>query len=258
MVTPSLSLVWDLTKRDFTERFAGSVLGSVWALIWPLVNLFIYIIIFGRIMGAKLPGSSSGYAYGVYLTSGLIPWIAFAATIGRSTSVFLDKRHIISKLSVSLPTLLLVICLSETITYSVSMVLFFTFLIASGHNLASHLILLPFIYLMQQLFALGFGLLAATLTVFLRDLKEVVGIILQLWFWFTPIVYVREILPETVRKVMIYNPAYVFIESYQRIFVFNDAPSIKSLLILTFLSHGLVCLSYFAFRTLERDVRDFL
>ena len=118
--------------------------------------------------------------------------------------------------------------------------------------------LLPFLFLLQQLFAFGFGLLTATLTVFIRDLREVVGIVLQLWFWFTPIVYVSQILPDVVKKIMIYNPAYVLIESYHSIFVFNDAPSIKSLIVLTFVAHGLICFAYFVFRALEKDVRDFL
>ena len=98
----------------------------------------------------------------------------------------------------------------------------------------------------------------ATLTVFIRDLKEIVGIILQLWFWFTPIVYVREILPEFVRRIMVFNPAYIFIESYQRIFVFNDIPSVKSLLLLAVLTHLMLGLAYLTFRFLEKDVRDFL
>ena len=57
MIALNTSSLWDLTKRDFSERFAGSVLGAIWALIWPLVNLTIYIVIFGRFMGARLPGT---------------------------------------------------------------------------------------------------------------------------------------------------------------------------------------------------------
>jgi lipopolysaccharide transport system permease protein len=254
----NISFILELTKRDFSERFAGSVLGSVWALIWPLVNLSIYIIIFGQLMGARLPGNSSHYSYGVYLTAGLVPWTAFAATISRSTCVFIDKRHLISKIRLSLPSLLLYVSLSESITFLVSYAFFFAFLILSGYGLNTNMVLLPFIYYLQQIFAFGFGLLFATLTVFIRDLREIVGIILQLWFWFTPIVYVREILPEFVRKILVFNPAYIFIESYQRIFIFNDIPSVKSLLLLALLTHLMLCLAYLTFRFLEKDVRDFL
>ena len=254
----NLSLIIELTKRDFTERFAGSILGFWWSFIWPLVNLFIYIVIFGQLMGGRLPGSSNIYAYIVYLSAGLIPWTAFSNSLARSSSVFVDKRHIITKIKVSLPSLLIYIILSETITFIITLGLFFIFLLLTHWSFSFHLILLPFVYYLQCLFVFGLGLFFATLTVFLRDLKEIVGIILQLWFWFTPIVYVKDILPEFVKKIIVYNPAFVIIESYQRIFVFHDAPAMRSVLILTILVHVLIFISYVIFRKLEKDVRDFL
>ncbi len=256
MLNPTLII--DLTKRDFTERFAGSSLGAVWAFIWPLVNLFIYIVIFGNLMGGRLPGTSNIYSYSIYLASGLIAWTAFAATLTRSVNIFIDKKHLISKVNLSLPSLLIYINLAETVTFLISMTIFLLFLIATGHPFSKHLILLPFVFYLQQLFAFGLGLLAATLNVFIRDLREVVGIVVQLWFWFTPIIYVRDILPSIIKSLMIYNPAYIFIESYQRIFVFNDAPPLRSLIILTILTHAMVWFAYVVFRKLEKDVRDFL
>ena len=254
----SISLILELTKRDFSDRFSGSILGSLWAFIWPIVSLFIYIVIFGKLMGGKLPGTSDIYAYSVYLTVGLLPWTAFSNSIYRSTSVFLDTKHLISKITLSLPSLLIYIILSETITYVISMGLFFIFLFISGHKFSSSLILLPYLFYLQQLFAFGVGLLAATLTVFIRDIKEAIGIMLQLWFWFTPIVYIQDILPEFLKKVMIFNPAHIIISSYRSIFVFNDSPPYGALIILTIITHSIILIAYLLFRSLEKDVRDFL
>lgn len=254
----NVSLVWELTKRDFSERFAGSLLGAVWALIWPLVNLLIYIVIFGKMMGGRLPGASNVYAYSVYLTVGLVPWAAFAGAISRCSNVFLEKKHLISKINISLPSLLIYIILSETVTFIFSMVFFFIFLLLTDYQFNLNIFLVPFIYYLQQLLTFGIGLLAATLTVFIRDVKEIVGVVLQFWFWFTPIIYVRDILPEVIEKILVFNPAYILVESYQRIFVFNDDPSYRSLMALTLLTHVLVMISYLIFRSLEKDVRDFL
>ena len=102
------------------------------------------------------------------------------------------------------------------------------------------------------------GLLSATLVVFVRDLKEVVGIILQLWFWFTPIVYVSDILPDFAKKVAMFSPAYIITEAYHRIFVFQAYPTISSMVILTIIAHFLLIASYLLFRFLEKDVRDFV
>jgi len=252
------SFIIEITKRDFAERFAGSVLGSLWAVIWPLVNLFIYIVIFGKVMGGRLPGTSDMNAYGIYLAAGLIPWTAFAVTISRCASAFIDKKHIITKINTSLPSLLLHINLSETITWFISMLVFFTILAFQGHEFHRSLLLLPFLYYLQQLLALGIGLFAAVLNVFIRDVREITGVILQLWFWFTPIVYVPDILPGLVRNLLVYNPAYIIIQSYQRIFVFDDYPPFKALVVLTIITHVLLFFSYALFRYLEKDVRDFL
>jgi lipopolysaccharide transport system permease protein len=258
MAALSASLIWDLTKRDFAERFAGSALGSVWAFIWPLVNLFIYIVIFGKFMGGRLPGNGDIYAYSIYLSVGLIPWTAFASTISRSSTVFLDKKNIISKVDVSLPSLLVFINLSESITFFISNVFLFAFLLVTDYEFSMKLLLFPFIFYLQQILAFGLGLLSATLVVFVRDLKEVVGIILQLWFWFTPIVYVSNILPDFVKKVVVFSPAFIITEAYHRVFVFHAYPVVSSMVILTVIAHVLLIGSYLLFRFLEKDVRDFL
>jgi len=258
MSTPSASFIIELTKRDFSERFAGSVLGSLWAIIWPLVSLFIYLVIFGRLMGARLPGASDMHAYGIYLAAGLIPWTSFANTISRSASVFLDKKHIITKVNLSLPSLLLHINLSEAITFLLSMALLFLFLLTRDYSFHTGFLLLPFIYYLQQLLAFSLGLFAAVLTVFVRDVREITGVILQLWFWFTPIVYVLDILPAAVQRLILLNPAYILAEAYQRIFVFSDFPAFRPLLILTLITHIFLFFSYVLFRSLEKDIRDFL
>ncbi len=258
MAALSAHLIWDLTKRDFSERFAGSVLGWFWAFIWPLVGLFIYIVIFGKFMGARLPGTSDMYAYGIYVSVGLIPWAAFAGSISRSATVFLDKKNIISKIDVSLPSLVVFINLSESITFVITNIFFFVFLLATGYEFSLKLLLFPFIFYLQQILAFGLGLFSATLIVFLRDLKEVVGIILQLWFWFTPIVYVSDILPDFMKSIVVFSPAFIITESYHRIFVFKAYPAISSMILLTVIAHFFLIFSYLLFRFLEKDVRDFV
>ena len=258
MASLNLSYIIEITRRDFAERFAGSIFGSLWAVIWPLVNLFIYIVIFGKVMGARLPGTSDMNAYGVYLATGLIPWTAFAATINRCTSVFLEKKHIITKVNTSFLSLLLYINLSECITYVISMAVFFVILAFQGHEFNRLLWLVPFLFYLQQLLALGIGLFAAVLNVFIRDVREITGVILQLWFWFTPIVYTQDILPGIVQKLVAWNPAYIMIASYHRIVVFNTPPPFKSLVILTVITHLILFFSFLMLRYLEKDIRDFL
>jgi len=254
----NFSYIVEITRQDFAVRFAGSVLGSLWTVIWPLVNLFVYIVIFGKLMGGRLPGTSDMNAYGIYLAAGLIPWTAFSTTIMRSVTVFLEKKHIITKVNTSMTALLVHINLSESITFWISMLVFFAILGVQGHPFNRVMLLLPFLYYLQQLLALGIGLGAAVLNVFIRDVAQIVGVVLQLWFWFTPIVYVPDILPKFVYRIMTFNPAYVLVESYHRIFVYGDLPPLRALVLLTIATHLILFVSFFMLRHLEKDIRDFL
>lgn len=254
----NISLLIELTKRDFTERYTGSILGILWSFLWPLVNIFVYTVIFSQVMGARLQNSSSPYGYGIYLVAGILPWTAFANTVSRSATVFVDKKSVISKIKVSLPSLPLYIVMSESITFLITLFIYISFLVMTGTPLNKTLILLPAIYLVQQIFAFSLGFLIAIFHVFIRDLKEVTGVVLQIWFWFTPIIYVYDILPEFAKTLVAYNPAFYFVTSYQDIFVLNRIPNFSHLLQFTIVSHMVLLASYIIFKKLEKDIRDFI
>jgi lipopolysaccharide transport system permease protein len=252
------TLITELVKRDFTERFAGSILGSAWVLIFPIVNLAIYIVVFGKIMGGRLPGESYLYAYSVYLTVGLLPWTAFANTLSRATSVFIDTKHLISKMQISLPALLVYVALSETITFILTLGLFLLFLFFTEFQFSMRLLLLPVLFYLQQVFAFGLGLFTATMTVFIKDFKQAVNVLLQVWFWLTPIVYLKDILPGFFKKLLFYNPMYVIIDTYQTIFIPQHEINYFALVMMAVFFHVVIAAAYMIFRALEKDVRDFL
>jgi lipopolysaccharide transport system permease protein len=254
----NFNLIVDLAKRDFTERYSGSVLGFAWSFIYPLINILIYMIIFGNLMGARLPGMPSMWGYGIYLIAGIVPWTAFANTVTRSSTVFLDKKNIITKIHLDLPTLPLFIVLSETITFIVTLLIFLGILLITGFSFSPYLAFIPVIYFIQQLFAYALGLFLAMFVVFLRDMREVVTIGLQIWFWFTPIVYVFEILPPLAQQILFWNPALAFISAYHDIFILEKMPSFLYLFLVLILSVVLILLDYGIFKRLEKDIRDFI
>ena len=216
------------------------------------------MVVFGSLMGARLPGISSIWGYGVYLVAGLIPWTAFANTVTRASTVFLDKKNIINKIHVDLSTFPLFIVLSESITFVVTIAIFLVILILSGVSLSGYLILIPVLYLIQQVFAYALGFFLAMFVIFIRDLKEVVALGFQIWFWFTPIVYVWEILPDYAQSILIWNPMNAVISGYHDIFILQKMPSFMYLSLIITVSIILIVLDYFFFRKLEKDIRDFI
>jgi len=254
----NLNLLVEFTKRDFTERYSGSILGVGWSFISPLVNIMIYTLIFSQVMNARLPGATGGYSYSVYLISGLIPWMAFSNTVSRISTIYLDKKHIISKINISLFRMPLFIVLSESITFLITMVIFVGFLIVTGQKLSTAMLILPFVYVVQQLLAFALGFMLAQLTVFIRDLKEFTAILMQLWFWFTPIVYVISIVPNTLSEIIIYNPAYQIVNIWQQVVVYQTIPDMTGIIVITILAHVLLLAAFLMYRVLEKDIRDFL
>jgi lipopolysaccharide transport system permease protein len=254
----NFGLIIELAKRDFIEKYSGSALGFGWSFIYPLINILIYMVVFGSLMGARLPGMTSVWGYGIYLIAGLVPWMAFANTVTRSSTVFLDKKNIISKIHVDLPTLPLFIVLSETITFCVTFSIFLFILLVTGFVFTPLLLLIPVVYVIQLVFAYSLGFILAMFVVFLRDLKEVVSIGFQIWFWFTPIVYVFEILPPQAQQILLWNPMLPVISAYHDIFVYQRMPSFYYLAIVLIISILLIVLDYGIFKKLEKDIRDFI
>lgn len=254
----NVHLILELAKRDISEKYSGSTLGVLWNFIYPLVDIFIFTVIFSNLMGSRLPGSSSAYSYGFYLTSGVIAWNAFSNTVSRTATVFLDKKHIISKVKVDLSLFPLYIAISESITFVVTMGVFLFLLLISGYGVKPLILFVPLIYLVQQIFAYSLGFFIGIFVVFIRDLKEIVRIVLQFWFWFTPIVYVYDILPDFVKELMVYNPAFSFIHAYHSVFIYKQSPNLESLLVLFLLSLVLLLFAGVIFKKLEKDVRDFI
>jgi lipopolysaccharide transport system permease protein len=216
------------------------------------------MIIFGSLMGARLPGMSSVWGYGVYLIAGLVPWTAFANTVTRASTVFLDKKNIIAKIHVDLPTLPLFIVISESVTFVVTLAIFLLILLITGIPLSWYLVLIPLIYFIQQVFAYALGFFLGIFVVFLRDLKEVVTIGFQIWFWFTPIVYTFDILPALAQQVLILNPMLSVVSAYHDIFVFQRMPSFFYLTLVLIGSVVLIVVDYVIYKKLEKDIRDFI
>ncbi len=256
-----ISLLLNFTRQDLIERYSGSVLGGLWSFIVPLVNILMFFLVFSKIMGAKLGMyglASTGYGYSIYLVSGILSWNAFAAILLRTTNIYKDKAGIIAKVNISLLSLPVYIVLSETIIFIISMMFYMLFLIWIGLPITEHWLILPFVYLLQALFAYTLGFVCATLSVFIKDIREFIAVIIQLWFWATPVVYIADILPEEVQYWFQFNPMYQILSAYRVIIIEHQYPQFSELSVLLGFSCALLLISIYIFKKLEKDLRDFI
>lgn len=260
-VRRSLPLVLHLARQDLIERHSGSVLGGAWTFVSPLVNILVFVLVFSSIMGAKLEGFGADidqFAYSIYLICGMLAWIALSNSLGRITNLFKDQSHLVTKVNVSLVTLPFSVLLSETVVYVIGMGFFVGFLLLVDYPLTAFWLMIPVIYALQCLFVYALGLLLAVLAVYLKDIQEIVAVVLQLWFWVTPIVYVLEILPDWVQQGMQLNPAFVLVDAYRTLIMRQQLPDAMPLLLFGLLALGVLTLALWLLHRTERDLRDCL
>lgn len=218
-------------KREFQARYRSSMLGAAWAIINPLAMILIYTLIFSQVMQAKLPGVDSPFGYSIYLCSGLITWGLFVEIVGRSQSVFLENAGLIKKINFPHSCLPVIVVLSALINFSIIFALFMVFLLMTGAFPGWPLAGLLPVLIVQLLLAVGLGVTAGILNVFFRDVGQILGVVLQFWFWLTPIVYPATIVPDWARSIVIVlNPLAPIMDAYQTIFVMQHWPDWISLL----------------------------
>jgi len=211
-------------KREFQSRYRNSLLGALWTVLNPLAMIIVYTVIFSQLMKARLPGVDNGLAYGIYLCAGILTWGFFAEILGRSQSVFLENANLIKKLSFPRICLPLIVVLNAGVNFAIIFALYLVFLLVT-QNFPGWAVfgVLP-VLAIQIAFSIGLGIILGVLNVFFRDVGQFIGIFLQFWFWFTPIVYPLSILPESIQPLIAFNPMVPLIGAYQTIFVYGHWP----------------------------------
>ncbi len=237
-------MVVSFTRRDLQQRYVGSVLGWPWPFIQPLMMLGVYYLVFNVLLDIKVPpawreqmaqrlgleadSAAVGSFQVIVLCCGLIPWLATAEFLVRSAGVILESGSMVKK--VRFPSEILPVALIGS--YVINMVILFTVFLAFTWGLTlfrSPLFwLFPVVVVLHLMFMLGLGFLLATANVFVRDVGQLVPIFINLWFFLSPIVYLREMLvnsegePATWLWVFDWNPLTYLMDLYRWTLVFPE------------------------------------
>ena len=223
-------------KREFQSKYRNSLLGAAWTVINPLAMIIVYTVIFSQVMRAKLPGIDTTFAYSIYLCAGVITWGLFAEITGRAQNVFLEHANLLKKLSFPRLCLPVILILNAGVNFLIIFGLFTAFLVISGNFPGwVYFATIPLL-IIQIAFAVGLGITLGVLNVFFRDIGQLFGVVLQFWFWLTPIVYPVTILPQSLRPLMDLNPMAGLVGAYQTILVTRQWPVWQNLWFVTLLS----------------------
>lgn len=243
-------------KREFQAKYRNSLLGAAWTVIQPLTMIIIYTVIFSQVMKAKLPGVDSTFAYSIYLCAGVITWGLFAEITNRGQNIFLENANLLKKLSFPRLCLPIVAVLNAGLNFAITFALFTAFLVLTGNFPGwAYLAIVPLL-LVQIAFSIGFGITLGVLNVFFRDVGQLFNVVLQFWFWLTPIVYPIAILPDFIRPWIELNPMAPLMAAYQSILVAGQWPKWQSLWLMALLAVLSCAFGYHLFRKCAGEMVD--
>lgn len=248
MISPALKALWNYrgfilgsVKREFQSKYTNSMLGVGWTVIQPLAMIIVYTVIFSQVMRSRLPGVDNAFGYSIYLCAGIITWGLFAEIVGRAQNIFIDNANLLKKLSFPRLCLPVTLVLSCMLNFLIMFAIFMLFMIIVGQFPGWALLAMIPVLMVQMLFAIGLGVTLGVLNVFFRDIGQLFGVLIQFWFWLTPIVYPANILPQSVQDWMKFNPMLAVIQSYQTILVHGQMPDWRALIPVTLIGF-LLCL----------------
>lgn len=215
-----LFLLKELVKRDFHGRYAGSLLSFFWSFVQPLWMLLLFSFVFSTVMQLKL--AEYGIPtdnFGVFLFCGLLPWTAIQEGLQRASTAITDNAVLVKKLQFPTEILILSVVLGALLHQAIAGGVFLLVLAILGELSWTSLPWLAVAVPLQLMLTLGLGLLLASSQVFFRDTAQFVGMVLTGWFYFTPIVYPLQMVPDWIEGWIAANPLTPLVALYRSAFL---------------------------------------
>lgn len=246
-------------KGELRGRYARSRLGAAWFVLNPLAQAVIFSLVLGQVLAARLPETNISGAYPIYLLAGTAAWGLFSEILNRSVNIFVEQASVLKK--IAFPRLCLPVIvwgsaiLNHTLLLAAVMVIFAIFF---SHFPGWTIVLIPVGAALISILAFGLGVLLGVVNVFSRDIAQAMGVVMQLWFWLTPIVYPRSIIPDGYRFLVDLNPISHLVILYQDALLYNQAPDPLRLLYPLALGLIAVLVSFAVFRRASSEMVDAL
>jgi ABC-type polysaccharide/polyol phosphate export permease len=258
------TLIVNLTQRELKSRYKRSILGWLWSLLNPAATLFVYTLVFGVFFKIEPPPAANDSAsyFAVYLFCGLVCWNLFSQCVNGGMGALATNGPLLKKVYFppEIPVIAnVVVVLSQTAVESVILIVLMVIL----GNVGITFILWPFVLLMLLCFSMGIALVVSVANVYFRDVEYLVGIVMQLLFYCTPIIYSIENVPEHVgfvptRTLIQLNPLTQFVEMARDAFYFLVWPSPLALAGIVVTSVGTLAIGWTIFARASRDVSEVL
>ncbi|TYO96885.1 ABC transporter permease [Desulfallas thermosapovorans] len=239
-----------LVISGLKAQHRNSFLGYFWWLLDPLLGVLVYYFLVVIVLGR------GGENYGAFLVIGMVAWRWLSSTVNSSSKSITNQSGIITQ--VYLPKIIFPLCSSMTqlINFSFGLVVVAIFLLFFKIVPGAEILWLPFVMLIQQLFLLAISLVLGYVSVFIRDIENVLGHFIRVWFYSSPVIWEAGRLPEEYSWILSINPVTAFLSSYRNIFMYNSNPEFLHLFIIGLVSLiSIVFMLYFYSRNEHKIIK---
>jgi lipopolysaccharide transport system permease protein len=247
-------LITTWTRREIKVRYKQSLLGAAWAILQPMALMLMFTLVFSML--ARIP--TDGIPYPVFSYAAVLPWTFFSTTISFGTTSLINNLNLVTKTYFPREILPIGILGASFVDYLIASTIFIGMLFYYQTPLTPAVLWLPVILLIQIMLMLGISFLASALSIHYRDVRFIVPLGLQLWFYATPIIYPFSLVPDRMKAVYALNPMVGVINSYRRIFLSGMAPDPSVLLASGVVGAVVLFIGYRVFKHLERTFADII
>lgn len=245
-------LLWHMTVRHLRGQYKQSVLGYAWAFVNPLSQLLIMTFVFSTIL--RFP--SEGMPYPLFLFVGLIPWIFFSSALGAGTEAVVGATSLVTKVYFPREVLPTAAVLTKVVDAGFSLLILSGLMIYYGEPPELTALWVPVLFSIHLVFTLGLTLPLAALNLFFHDVRFLVGVVLTLWFYLTPVLYSVDIVPPEYQWVYEINPNSLFINAYRRVLLQGESPGLDRVLAGLAIALVTFLIGYYLFKKMEPGFAD--
>jgi lipopolysaccharide transport system permease protein len=252
------SLIHTFVIRDLRARYIGSFIGFFWSVIHPIVLLISYTFVFHFVFGLRPRPETGTTSFPLFLFCSILPWLFFQETLQRSSTVIIENASLVTKTIFPSEILPLTVMLAGLVNHLIGFAILLGILFFTLGKISVFILFIPVYFFLLMLFTLGLSWFVSSLNVFVRDVSQVLSVILIFWFWFTPIFYSTDQFPANLRFLMRWNPLAHVVAGYRDCLLGMRMPDLSVLALFAILAFLVFAAGGIFFRKTKREFVDVL
>lgn len=249
-------LLWHMTIRHLRGQYKQSVLGYAWAFVNPLSQMIIMSFVFSTILRV---GTGGDAPYPLFLFVGLVPWLFFSAALASGTDAVTGASSLVTKVYFPREVLPTAAVLTKLVDLFFGFVILGILMAYYGRAPSSTCYWFPLLFSIHVIFVMGLTYPLAALNLYFHDVRFLVGVVLTLWFYLTPVLYPITTVTDRAHNyqwVFDINPNAVLIDAYRRVILYDQQPDFKKVLLGLVIAVGTFLIGYYLFKRMESGFAD--